>query len=109
VRVFFVFAQKELMRVRLIRDSRPRNQGAEIVSKIGEFAPEERGFAALPTATRASIAEEALPDATIESAEERTHDLFATTERARLAWREFVIETPLTLTFTRGASVTDTE
>jgi hypothetical protein len=105
---FFVFAQKKLNRVRLIRDSCPRNQGAEIVSKIGEFAPEARGFSALPTATFVSTAEEALPDARIESAEDRTHERFATTERARLAWREFVKETALTFTFTRGARVTDT-
>jgi hypothetical protein len=63
----------------------------------------------LPKASFVATAEEAVPDARIESAEERTHERFATTERARLAWREFVIETALTLTFTRGANVTDTE
>jgi hypothetical protein len=56
-----------------------------------------------------STAEEAVPDAKTASAEARTHDRFAATERARLAWRELVIETALTLTFTRGARVTDTE
>ena len=59
--------------------------------------------------TFVSTAEAAVPDAMTESADERTHDRLATTDRARLAWRELVIETALTLTFTRGASVTETE
>jgi len=95
VRVFFVFMT--------------RNQGAEIVSKTGSLAREEGVFGALSNTTFVSTAEEAMPDANTASPEARTHDLFATTESARLAWRALVIETALTLTFTRGARVTDTE
>jgi hypothetical protein len=89
--------------------SHPRYHGAEIVSRSGAFPPEERGVGDLPRTTFASTAEEAVPDARTESADERTHERLATTESARLAWREAVIETALTLTFTRGARVTETE
>ena len=80
-----------------------------MVSRIGSPAPEERSFAAVPNTTFVSTADDAVPDAKTESAEAKTHDLFATTESARLACREVVIETEPILTFTRGARVTDTE